>query len=102
MQRLLRIATGRASLEPSQLALDTDTENAVGVNERRAWPLGELIDELVRDAAEIQQLLSELTEQDEQRRFEAFPITLGQFLAIVLHERHDHEHLMQLQEVIDG
>lgn len=102
LQTLLRIATGHADVDPSQLDPDTDAENAARVNERRGWQLVQLIDELVRDDAEIQEMLSELTVDDEGRRFEGFAITLGQFLKIVLRERHDHEHLMQLQEGIDG
>jgi hypothetical protein len=96
-QTLLRAATGRVLLDPATLDPDTDAENASRIAERRTWSINDLITELERDGAEIQDLLAALTEDDEHRQFKGFSLTLGQFIAIVHHERHDHEHLLQLR-----
>jgi uncharacterized protein (TIGR03083 family) len=99
LQTLLRAATGRTQLDPGALSLDTDEENAVRIEQRRAWTIEQLIAELERDGAEVQLLLANLRVEDEAKRFEGFDLTLGQFLRIVLRERHDHEHLQQLGAV---
>lgn len=78
-----------------------DQENASRIKERRSWPISDLIAEIERDGAEIQDLLAALSVEDEGRHFENFPITLGELLRIVHHERHDNEHLQQLLAAAD-
>jgi uncharacterized protein (TIGR03083 family) len=97
LQRLLRDAVGIAPLDPTLLHLDTDDENARGVAMRRGWPLARLVAELERDGEEVQELLARLTEEDENRLWSGFPLTLGAFLRIVEEERHDLLHLDELR-----
>lgn len=87
---------------PAWLAqLDTDGENARRIEERRRWTVDELIAELVRDGDEMQDLLSRLAEDDADARCVLTP-RLQDFLRIVAHERHDHEHLQQMRSTMDG
>ncbi|MEX0682767.1 MAG: maleylpyruvate isomerase N-terminal domain-containing protein [Dehalococcoidia bacterium] len=95
-QTLLRKVVACEPLEASVMDVDTDGENARRVAERRSWAVERLIAELQTDGDEVQELLSRLTEDDEQLR-DGLPMTLGAFLQIVLHERHDWEHLEQLR-----
>jgi hypothetical protein len=100
LQRLLHSAVTGEPPDPSVFALDTDDENARGVAQRRSWSIPQLIDELERGGAEVQALLAQLTEDDRERRWGGYPITLGRFLHIVEEERHDHEHLEQLRTAL--
>jgi hypothetical protein len=97
LQRLLHSAVTGEPPDPAVFSLDTDAENTRGVAERRAWSIRQLIEELERDGAEVQTLFAQLAEDDRDRRWDGFPITLGRFLQIVEEERHDHEHLEQLR-----
>jgi uncharacterized protein (TIGR03083 family) len=97
VQTLLRaIATG-ATLPPSELQPDTDAENARRIEARRSWSVDDLIAYLERDGADMQDLLSRLTDADGELRPEGLGLSVGQFLRIVEHERHDYEHLAQLR-----
>jgi uncharacterized damage-inducible protein DinB len=96
VQTILRSVTKNAPLDDSALQPDTDAENAARVEERRGWRVEELIAELERDGDEVQELLSRLTEQDEDRYLRGLSMSLGQFLLVVEHERHDAEHLRQM------
>jgi uncharacterized protein (TIGR03083 family) len=97
LQRLLRDAAGTVPLGPAFLHPDTDDENARGVATRRGWPIARLLAELEQDGEEVQELLAHLTEEDENRRWRGFPLTLGAFLHIVEEERHDLLHLDELR-----
>jgi Mycothiol maleylpyruvate isomerase N-terminal domain len=97
LQRLLRSVVAHEPLDPSLPHLDTDVENARGVEARRDWPLEALIAELERDGDEVQDLLARLTTDDEHLHPDAFSISVGRFLQIVEEERHDLLHLEQLR-----
>ncbi|HEY8171627.1 MAG TPA: DinB family protein [Dehalococcoidia bacterium] len=100
VQILLRAVTSRQAPERSALDPDTDAENARGVERRRDWPVDRLIADLQSENDEIQELLSQLTDADEEARVPGFSMTLGDFLRLVQHERHDAEHLVQMQTAV--
>jgi uncharacterized protein (TIGR03083 family) len=98
VQLILRAVTSGEQLDAAQLNPDTDAENARRVAERRVWSIDALISELERDGDEVQSLLSGLTPEHESLKQEGSSFTLGQFLEIVRHERHDFEHLRQMRD----
>ena len=97
LQRLLGAAVAREPLDPSLFGLKTDAENARGVAARRGWPVDRLVAELERDGDEVQDLLSQLREEDEGLGRDVLPLSIGGFLRIVEEERHDRLHLEQLR-----
>jgi hypothetical protein len=97
LQKLLRSVVAREAVDPALFQLDTDGENARGVEERREWPLDRLIAELERDHAEVQQLLSRLTDEDRGLRWSGFSLSLGDLLHVIEEERHDFIHLEQMR-----
>ena len=97
LQTILRAVTSRAPLDPAALDPDTDAENAARIVERRSWSIDTLIAELERDSDEMQSLLSQLSDDDEYLHPAGAPWTLGQLFGIVQKERHDNEHLVQMQ-----
>jgi len=99
LQIMLRKVAAGKRLEALLMDVDTDGENARRVAERRGWPVERLIAELKADGEEVQELLSRLSEDDEQRR-DRLPMTLGAFLQVVRHERHDMEHFRQLRAAL--
>lgn len=97
VQIILRAVTSREPLAASAMQPDTDAENAARVEERRSWTIDALIAELERDGDEVQELLSRLTDRHKDLQLDGLRLTLGQFLSIVHHERHDMEHLQQMK-----
>jgi hypothetical protein len=97
LQKLLRSVVAREPIDPALFQLDTDAENASGVEERRTWSLDRLIAELERDRAEVQYLLSRLTEEERDLRWTGFSLSLGELLRIIKEERHDLIHLEQMR-----
>ena len=102
LQTVLRSVTARAPVNPSLLQVDTDAENARGVEERRDWPIDALIAALEKDGDEVQDLLSRLTEEDEQLGEPGVPMSLADFLHIVQSEQHDLLHLQQIRRARRG
>jgi uncharacterized protein (TIGR03083 family) len=98
LQVALRAAISRKPLGPEPFDVDTDAENARGVEMRRTWTAGQLIAELEEGGNELLDLLSQLIDEHRDLRGGS-PMTLGEFLAVVRAERHDHEHLEQLRVV---
>lgn len=96
LQILIRAAVAGEDVEPALLDPDTDAENARRVAERRSWTIDALIAELERDGDEVQSLLAQLTREHESLKQPGTTFTLGQFLEIVRHERHDREHLAHM------
>lgn len=96
LQIFLRAVIARKPLGAETFDIDTDAANARGVERRRAWPIERVIAEVEEGGEETQDLLSQLTDADRDVRSGA-PMTLGDFLRIVHHERHDHLHLQQLR-----
>ena len=99
-QTILRSVIEREPLDPSILTIDTDTENARGVEERRGRTPDELIAELDEAGEEIQELLSGLTDVHKELRQDGFPMSLGEFLQLVQTESHDLEHLAQIRAAL--
>jgi hypothetical protein len=96
VQVMLRAVTRGEALDPHLFDVDTDAENAARIAARQSWSIDALIGELARDGEEIQELLSRLSDEDRERA--AGPgLTVGKFLRIVEHERHDKLHLEQLR-----
>lgn len=96
VQTILRAVTAHEPLDDLDLPPDTDAENAVRIEKRRSWGVADVIAELERDGDEVAGLLSRLTNEDEGLFIAGLSMTLGQFLRIVEHERHDAEHLQQM------
>ena len=82
--------------------VDTDGENARGVEERRGHTPEELIAELEEAAEEIQDLFSQLTEEHEHLRQEDPPFIFKGFLGMVEKESHSLEHLAQLRTAMEA
>jgi hypothetical protein len=97
LQKLLRSVVARETIDPALFHLDTDAENASGVEERRSWVLDDLVAELERDRAEVQELLAQLTDEDKDLRWSGFSLSLGEFLRVIEEERHDQLHLEQMR-----
>ncbi len=102
LQKILRSVVARERLDASIFDIDTDAENARGVEERRGRSAEELIAELEEAGEEIQELLSGLTEADEELGQDDLPMSLGEFLRLVQAEDHDREHLAQLRPALDS
>jgi hypothetical protein len=97
VQTILRALAERRPLEDIDVQPDTDVENAARVAERRNWPVADLINELERDGDEVQELLGKLTPEDAVVNLGGMSMSLSQFLRMVKEERHDIEHLGQLE-----
>jgi hypothetical protein len=97
LQIILRAVTSRRALERGALDPNTDAENEQRVAERRSWTIEALIEELQRDGHEVQELMSRLMNSDRDVMLADSTMSLGNFLRIVEHERHDHLHLDQLR-----
>ena len=92
---------GRA-LAPSDLEPDTDADNARGVAERRNWSVERLIDELERDGEELLDILARLSEDHRDVRPAGASWTLGDLALLITNERHDLEHLRQIDQAASG
>lgn len=97
LQIALRGVISRKPLGPEMWSIDTDAANARGVAARRGWPIERVIAELDEGGEELQELLSELGEDDRTASIGSPTMKLGDFLRIVGEERHDREHLRQLR-----
>ncbi len=102
LQKILRTVIARERLEASIFTVDTDAENARGVEERRERSIEELVAELKEAGEEIQELLSGLTEADEELGQDYLPMSLGDFLRLVQTEEHDLEHLAHFRPALDS
>lgn len=95
---VLRAAAGGRTLEHSGLADGGDALNARDVDERRDRSVDELMAEIEGDGREWQDLLSQLKETHQHLRWPGFPLSLGEYLLILL--PHDREHLAQLRTAL--
>ena len=102
LQKILRSVVARERLEASIFTVDTDAENARGVEERRERSIEELFAELEETGEEIQELLSGLTEADEKLGEGDLPMSLGDFLRLAQGEDHDREHLAHFRQALDS
>ncbi len=102
-QKLLRQVIAGGSIDTAIFRdVDTDGENARGVEERRGLTPEGLIAELEEAAEEIQDLLSQLTDEHEHLRQEDPPFIFNGFLGMVEKESHSLEHLAQLRTALEG
>ena len=102
-QKLLRQVIAGGPVDTSIFRdADTDAENARGVEERRGHTPDELIAELEEAGEEIQDLLSQLTEEHEHLRQEDPPFIFKGFLGMVDKESHSLEHLAQIRAASEG
>ncbi len=102
-QKLLRnlLAGGKVDTEIFR-SVDTDGENAQGVEERRGLSPAEVIDEFEEAGEEVLELLAGLTDEHEHYRQHDPPFILKGFLDMIGKESHSIEHLKQLQAALEG
>ncbi len=99
-QAILREVIAGRHLDRSIFAVDTDGDNERLVEERRERPVGEIVAELEESGDEVQELLSQLSDEDESYRQEDPPFILSGFIRLVHNEDHDEEHLAQLRTAL--
>lgn len=98
-------ATFRAAVTGSR-ALDCtfldggDAWNARDVQERRDLSVEELIAEIEADGVAWQDLLSQVKEADQDRRWSGFPMSLGDYLRLLMW--HEDEHLKHLRTALEA
>lgn len=98
-------ATFRAAVT-GQSALDCtfldggDAWNARDVQERRDLSVEELIAEIEADGAAWQDLLSQVKETDQDRRWSGFPMSLSDYLRLLMW--HEDEHLKHLRTALEA
>ena len=101
-QQLLRQVVAGDKVDTEMFrTVDTDGANAAGVEERRGFSPAEVIAEFEEALDEIQDLLSQLTEEHEHMRQEDPPFILKGFLGMVEKESHSIEHLKQLKKALE-
>lgn len=102
-QQLLRTVVAGKPIDTKMFAVDTDQANAQGVGERRDRTAEELIAELEEESEEIQELLSQLTDEHEHLRQDDPPFHFKGYLRFVVREEsHDREHLAQLRTALEA
>ena len=100
-QAILREVIEGRHLDRSIFAVDTDGENERLVEERRGRPAAELIAELEESGDDVQELLSQLTDEHEGYRQDDPPFILSGFMRLVHNEDHDGEHLAQIRTALE-
>ena len=100
-QDLLRTVVARKPVDAKMFAVDANEANAQGVGERRERSPDELIAELEDAGEEIQELLSQLTDEHQHLRQEDPPFHFEGYLRFVREESHDLEHLAQLRAALE-
>ena len=98
-QTVLRAATANERLDMAAIA-DLDGTNERYRQERAGRSVEELLAEVEAEGEETQELLSRLTEADENRTQEDAPVSLGEYLRGF--PGHDQEHLAQLRQAVDS
>ena len=82
--------------------VDTDAENAAGVEARRGLTPEEVVKEFEEAGEQVLGLLAQLTEDHEHLRQEDPPFILKGFMELIDKESHSIEHLKQLEQVLEG
>ena len=101
-QAILRELIAGKHLDRSIFAVDTNGDNERLVEERRGRPMAEIVAELEEAGDEVQELLSQLSEEDESYGQEDPPFILSGFIRLVQNEDHDGEHLAQLRTALEA
>jgi uncharacterized protein (TIGR03083 family) len=100
-QTVLSAVTGGEPVDIGKLNLDfVNLENARMLKERQGRSVGELIDEMEEESEDTRALLARLTDEDESRKQDDAPMSLGQYLQGF--PGHDRTHLEQLRTVFEG
>jgi uncharacterized protein (TIGR03083 family) len=102
VQQLLRTIASGERIDTTMFAIDNDAANEEGIAARREQPVAGVIAELEESGEEMQELLSQLTEAHEHLRQDDPPFHVEGFLKAVSEERHDIEHLHQLEAALEG
>ena len=102
LQKLLRTVAAGERVDISIFSVDTNEANAREVAARRDRSVDEVIAELEEAGDEIQELFSQLSDEDEHLRQEDPPFILKGFLHAVQRENHDLEHLAQLRTALEA
>ena len=100
-QAILREVIAGRHLDRSVFAVDTDGDNERLVEERRDLPVAEIIAEVEDAGDEVQELLSQLSDEAEDYRQDDPPFILSGFMRIVHDEDHDGEHLAQIRAALE-
>lgn len=98
-QALLRSVISSTRLDPSLFG-NSEVVNGRDINERRSLPIVAIIDEYEADTAELLDLLSQLKEEDKDRRQKDFDASFGDALPIF--GPHELEHLGQLRAALEA
>jgi hypothetical protein len=101
-QAILREVIAGRHVDRSIFAIDTDGENERLVEERRDRPATDIIAELEESGGEVQELLSQLTDEHEGYKQDDPPFILSGFLRLVHNEDHDGEHLAQIRTALEA
>lgn len=96
----MRAAVTRRTPDPAPFAAGVDALNARDVEERKQRTMVDIIAEIEADGEEWQELLSQLTEADEEVRWAGFPWKLGGYLRILA--QHDQDHLADLRTALEA
>jgi hypothetical protein len=97
LQTLLRSVTTRTRLDPDLFG-HAEEVNGRDVQARRGRSIEAIIDEYEADTEEILDLLSQINEEDKDRRQKDFESSFSEALAIF--PPHDREHLEQLRAAL--
>ena len=100
-QQLLRTIVAGEPIDTHMFAVDTDGDNTRKVEERRAWTAADVIAEVEEAGEEIQDLLSQLTDEHEQYKQDDPPFQLDGYFRLIREESHDLEHLAQLRNALE-
>ncbi|MCH7698892.1 MAG: maleylpyruvate isomerase N-terminal domain-containing protein [Chloroflexi bacterium] len=102
-QQLLRQVIAGGKIDTAIFRdVDTDAENAAGVEDRRGLSPEEVIDEFEEAGEEVLDLLAQLTDDHEHLRQEDPPFILKGFMDLIDKESHSIEHLKQLRQATEG
>lgn len=102
LQSILRSVIAGEPIDVANVtSLDwVNAANAERLEERKSRTPEELVAEVEAESAETQELLAQLTEQQEQLSQAGAPVTLGQYLATF--PAHDRDHLAQLRVALES
>jgi hypothetical protein len=101
VQQLLRGVVAGERIDTAMFAIDNDAANEEAIAARRDRTVADVIAELDESGEEMQELLSQLTDKHEHLRQDDPPFDLAGFLRLVAEERHDIEHLHQLEAALE-
>ncbi len=94
----MRAAVTRRAPAPT-FADGHDAVNARDIEERRDRSVEELVGEIEADGREWEDLLQQLNETDEDVRWAGFPLSIGEYLRLLV--PHDPEHLAQMRTPLE-